>query len=265
MSLPEWARTLPPPGSFSSMNQQLGLFPSAEGSAGETPGLASALPPACDAPPGSFAELACLLRRVPTEAQPSAAAAEGSATATAAVNTTVEEGSASPLPLAGEEGSTNVAEASGAATPSGEGSAADEQPQEGSSGGDARDPGEGSGAAAEAAEASGTPGADAQPGGAGAPGQQGDPVADNSGPPAEALPPMEGGEGGEQPAAPAAEPPSEAADAGQPQTSPQGPDEDEPAEEPHPAGTAGSIISFLVGWLLGATGAWLGTRRRNIG
>ena len=261
MSLPEWARTLPPPGSFSSMNQQLGLFPSAEGSAGETPGLASALPPACDAPPGSFAELACLLGRVPTEAPPSAAAAEGSATATAAVNMTVVEGSASPLSLAAEEGSANVAEASGAVTPSGEGSAADEQPQEASSGGEARDSGEGTGSPA---EASGTPAADAQPGGAGALAEQSEPVADNSGPPGESVPSMEGGEAGEQPAAPASEPPSDAAPAGPTETAAQGPDDSAPADEPHPAGTAGSIISFLVGWLLGATGAWLATRRRNI-
>lgn len=264
MSLPEWARTLPPPGSFSAMNQQLGVFPGADGEQ-ETSGLASALPPVCEAPTGSFAELACLLRRVPSAALPGAEAPEASAADAAMAATNNEEGSAAQLP--GVEGSANNTEAAAADTRPAEGSAAPEGSAEGSSGEPARAASEGTGSQAVAAEASGAPRADEQPAGADDGGQQTETAADNNAVPAEVLPPSEGDENSVQPPdSPSAESAPEAADAGQPDTAAQeDPAAEESAEEPAPAGQAGSIVSFLVGWLLGAAGAWLGTRRRNIG
>jgi hypothetical protein len=91
-------------------------------------------------------------------------------------------------------------------------------------------------------------------------------AADNNAPPADLLPPSgESDNSAQQPDSLPDESQPEAADSGQPGEAAQDPDAEESAEEPQPAGTAGSIISFLVGWMLGAAGAWLGTRRRNIG
>ena len=265
MSLPEWARTLPPPGSFSAMNQQLGVFPDA-GSEGESASLASALPPPCEAPAGSFAELACLLGRVPAAALPGEEAAEGSATDAVMAATNNEEGSAAQLPGVESEGSANNAEAPGADTRSTEGSAATEGSAEGSSGEPARDASEGTGSQAVAAEASAAPSAGEQPTGADDPAQQTGSAADNNAPPADLPTPSgEDARSAQQPDSLPEESQPEAADAGQPGEAAQDPDAEESAEEPQPAGTVGSIISFLVGWLLGAAGAWLETRRRNIG
>ena len=265
MSLPEWARTLPAPGSFSAMNQQLSVFPDA-GSEGEYASLASALPPACEAPAGSFAELTCLLGRVPAAALPGEEAAEGSATDAATTATNNEEGSAAQLPGVESEGSANNAEAPGADTRSTEGSAATEGSAEGSSGEPARDASEGTGSQAVAAEASAAPSAGEQPTGADDPAQQTGSAADNNAPPADLPTPSgEDARSAQQPDSLPEESQPEAADAGQPGEAAQDPDAEESAEEPQPAGTVGSIISFLVGWLLGAAGAWLETRRRNIG
>lgn len=247
--LPAWARTLPPPGSFSSMHQQLGALPAEDNDEGSG-GLADSLPEACTAPAGSFAELACLLRRVPSTL-PAEGATEGSASDSDAVVATGNDSQGVAAPVVAPQ--DPVAEGSAAAD-AGDGS------------GDSAtfDSGDGSGSPPTAPnEASSAGATNAAPAAEGSSEANGAPPVDNG--TAAGEPPAPDVAPNANPASPPSEPaetaPPSDADAGMPEAAAEPADAADPA--PEPASKVGSILSFVVGWLLGAICAWLGTRKRN--
>jgi hypothetical protein len=261
--LPAWARTLPPPGSFSSMHQQLGALPTDESDEGSG-GLADALPEACMAPAGSFAELACLLRRVPSTL-PAEGATEGSASDSDAVMAVENDSQGVAAPVVATQ--NPVAEGSAPAEAAdGSGDSAASDSGDGSGDSAASDSGDGSGTPTTApAEASADEVANEAPAADGSSDVNAAPPADNGTTAGDAPAPDVAGNA--SPASPSNQPsettPPSAADAGMADADAASEPVDAADPAPEPASKVGSILSFVVGWLLGAIGAWLGTRKRN--